>query len=94
MMQYYLAQVIKSSEVRVPKPDFTSGTFANILQIIFGIAGSIALLSITYGALKYAMSQGDSGQLTKAKDTILYSIVGLVVCIAAFSIVTFVVGRL
>lgn len=94
MMQYYVAQVIKQGELKVPKSDVTSGTFANVLQIVFGIAGAIALLSITYGALKYVMSQGDSSQLSKAKDTILYSIVGLVICIAAFSIVTFVVGQL
>jgi hypothetical protein len=94
MTLFYLAQVIKQNELKVPKPDFTTGTFSSILQMIFGIAGSIALLSITYGALKYVMSQGDSSQLAKAKDTIMYSIVGLVICIAAFSIVTFVVDKL
>lgn len=94
MMNYLLAQVIKNTDLNVPQPDVTKGTFSSIWQIVFGIAGAVALLSITYGALKYVMSQGDASQLAKAKDTILYSIVGLIICLAAFSIVTFVVGRL
>lgn len=94
MMSYIFAQAIKSTDLNVPKTDITSGTFSSVLQLVFGIAGAIALVSITYGALKYVMSQGEASQLAKAKDTILYSIVGLVICLAAFSIVTFVIGKL
>ena len=94
MMRYILAQAIKSSDLNLPKTDITDGTFASVWRLVFGIAGAVALLSITYGALKYVMSQGDSSQLAKAKDTILYSVVGLVICLAAIAIVTFVLGRL
>jgi multisubunit Na+/H+ antiporter MnhB subunit len=61
---------------------------------VFGLAGAIALVSITLGALNYVLSQGDSSKLAKAKDTIMYSVIGLIVCLAAFSIVTFVIGKL
>jgi len=42
----------------------------------------------------YTTSGGDSAQLTKAKNTILYSIVGLVVAALAYAIVTYVVSVL
>jgi len=60
------------------------------LQIFAGILGAIALLIITINALRYIISQGDSAQTAKAKNGILYALVGLVLCISAYSIVTFV----
>jgi len=66
----------------------------NALQIVFGVAGAIAMLIIVVSALKYVLSQGNPQETAKAKDTILYALVGLVVCALAFSIVTFVVERL
>lgn len=62
-----------------------------ILNIVFGIAGAIALLMVTVGGLRYVLSHGDPGQIAAAKNTIIYALVGLVVCIAAIGIVNFVV---
>ena len=39
-------------------------------------------------------SSGDPGKVKKAKDVILYGIIGLIVCALAFAIVNFVVGNL
>ena len=36
-------------------------------------------------------SSGDAGKVKKAKDTILYGVIGLVVCVLAFAIVNFVI---
>lgn len=90
---YLLSTIINPNDVNVPKGDLNDGGFKLVLQIVFGVAGGIALLIVALGALKYTLSQGNAQEITKAKDTIIYAIVGLIVCIMAFSLVSFVLGK-
>ena len=66
----------------------------NILQIIInvvlGIIGFIAVAMIIVGGVQYTTSAGDAAKVTKAKNTILYGIVGLVIALLAFAIVNFI----
>ena len=64
---------------------------ATILSIIVGVACVIAII---IGGLRYILSGGDSQQAASAKNAILYAIVGLVITIAARSILVFVLGRI
>lgn len=86
--------VIADNQWNLPEPKLDSANVANLLQIVFGVAGAITILLVVIGALKYVISQGDPGATAKAKDTILYALIGMALCVTAFSIVTFVVGRL
>jgi multisubunit Na+/H+ antiporter MnhB subunit len=56
--------------------------------------GVVAVIMIILGAISYATSQGDPGKVKKGKDTILYGIIGLVIAILAFAIVSFVLSAL
>lgn len=71
-----------------------STTVKTVLTITFGILGALSLLFITIGGLRYVISQGDPQATTKAKNTIIYALVGLAIAITAQAIVTFVIGRL
>lgn len=62
----------------------------NLFSIIVGI---IAVVMIIVGGLKYITSGGDSGDITSAKNTILYAVVGLVVVALAQFIVHFVLSK-
>lgn len=64
-----------------------------VINILLYVLGIIAVIMIIVGGIRYTTSNGDSSALTSAKNTILYSIVGLVVAILSFAIVNFVVGR-
>ncbi len=55
-----------------------------LLPILVGVL----VLVITWGGFQYIMAQGDSGKAKIAKDTILFGIIGLVIALAALSIVT------
>jgi hypothetical protein len=68
------------------------GTMTNIINIIIGIVGFITVLMIIIGGIMYATSAGDAGKVKKAKDTIMYGLIGLVIAILAFAIVNFVLG--
>ncbi len=88
------AQKIDPDELKIPKGTHINDvTIQNGLQIIFGIAGAVAFLIIVYAGLKYTLSQGDPAGTAKAKDTIVYAIVGLIIAVLAFAIVRLVVGR-
>ncbi len=61
-----------------------------IINVIVGLVGIISVAVIVIGGISFATSQGDTAKTTKAKNTILYGIVGLVVALLAFAIVNFV----
>lgn len=78
---------------REPKTDLTS-TVKKIVDFIIGLIGIVAVFMVIFGGFQYTTSQGDAGKVKKAKDTILYGIVGLVVALLAFGIVNFVLKSL
>jgi glucose uptake protein GlcU len=57
------------------------------------ILGIISVIMIIVGGIRYTTSNGDASRVKAAKDTITYSVVGLVVALLAYSIVTFVANR-
>jgi hypothetical protein len=63
----------------------------NIVNILLYILGAIAVIMIVIGGVMYTTSGGDAGSVKKAKDTILYAVIGLVVAIFAYAIINFVV---
>ena len=64
-----------------------------VLQIIFGLIGSLAVLMIIISGVRYITSAGDPQKVNKAKDGILYSLIGIVVAASAEAIVAFVLGN-
>ncbi len=77
----------------LPDSSLTSGTVQSVLHFIFALAGIIALLFISVAAFRYVISHGDAENIKKAKNTILYAIVGLVIAMSGYGIVTFVFSR-
>jgi cytochrome bd-type quinol oxidase subunit 2 len=66
----------------------------NIVNTLLYIVGAVSVVMIIVGGIMYTTSAGDSGRVTKAKNTVTYAIVGLVVSFLAFAIVQFVVSKL
>lgn len=65
-----------------------------VINILLFVVGAIAVIVIIVGGIRYVLSAGDSSQVTAAKNTVLYAIVGLIVAIMAYAIVNFVVDKL
>lgn len=74
--------------------DANGGLLATIMNVIFFIGGLVAVLFIMIGGIQYITATGDSGRIAKAKNTLTYAIVGLVVVLIARGIVGFILGRL
>lgn len=64
-----------------------------VLTIVFTVLGAISVMMIVIGGIKYAGSQGDPQGTAKAKGTIIYAIIGLIVAILATAIVDLVLTR-
>ena len=65
-----------------------------VLNVVIGIVGVISVIFIIIGGYMYATSAGDPGKTKKAKDTILYSVIGLAVALLSFAIVNFVLSNI
>ena len=61
--------------------------------MILGVIGLVAVVVVILGGIQFVTSTGDPAKTKKAKDTILYGIIGLVVALLAFAIVNFVLGN-
>lgn len=67
-------------------------TVNTIINVILGVIGIVAVIVLIVGGLSYLTSQGDAGKVAKAKNTILYGLVGMMVALLAFAIVNFVLA--
>ena len=71
-----------------------AGTVTGIVNGFIGALGIIAVIVIIIGGIGYMTSAGDAGKVKKAKDTILYGIIGMIICVLAYAIVNFVISKL
>ena len=96
-MDYLLIRLAVSIVGDTTDVDIPHATGEQVLQsglnIVYGLAATIAIIVIIIGGIMYATSAGEPGNITKAKNMILYSVVGLVVVISAFAVTYFVLGR-
>ena len=65
-------------------------TVGKIMGGIFGLMGSIAVVVVIVGGLQYVLSAGDPKRTARAKETILYAVIGIVISLSAYAIVTYI----
>ena len=82
------------SDTGLPGSTVTNGTISNLLQIAFGIIGAVAVLYIVIAALQLITSGGNPESAKKARETIIYAVIGLIVAVSAEAIVTFFLNNL
>lgn len=66
----------------------------NIIMGLIYLVGALSVIMIVYGGVQYIISAGNQDKLRLAKSTIMYAVVGLVVALLAYAIVSYVAGRL
>ena len=64
-----------------------------IINVMLFIAAALAVIMIIYGGIRYITAHGDEKQVKVAKDTIVYSVAGLIIAILAYALVTFIFNR-
>lgn len=66
----------------------------NVINAVIGIAGLIAVVYVVVGGVQYMTSTGDPGKVEKARKTIIYAVIGMIICVLSFAIVNFVIKKL
>jgi len=69
-----------------------TGVFQTITNVLLFVLGAISVIMIIIGGLRYVVSGGNSANVTAAKNTILYAIVGVIIAILSYAIINFVLG--
>jgi len=72
--------------------DTPQALIGQIINSLFGIIGSLALVMFVYGGLLWMTSSGSAEQVKKGKDIFIWAAVGLVVVFSAYSLVRFVIS--
>lgn len=67
---------------------------AAVIEMLLRIAGILAVIMVIYGGITYMTSQGSPEDTTKGRNTIIYSLVGLIISVSAALIVTFIAKKL
>ena len=70
------------------------GIFNRITSILLFIVGAVAVIMLIFGGIRYIVSGGDQNNVTAAKNTILYAIIGIIVALLAYAAVNFVTTSL
>lgn len=97
---YHLAQfkLLDPNSVNLPNK-LDSGTslatkVQGVFQVLSMIMGAIAVLVIAIAGFQYILSGGDPNKTARAKDAILYALIGLAIAAFSYTIVTFVITRI
>ena len=65
-----------------------------ILNAVIGVLGIVCVIVMIIGGINYMTSAGDTDKVKKGRNTILYALIGLVICVLAFAIVNFVIANI
>lgn len=69
-------------------------TIGNIIQVIIGFLGVIAVIIILIGGFKWMTAQGNEEKVGEAKKLLGAGVIGLAIILAAYAITTFVINSL
>lgn len=89
---YFLSSLPVLAE-RLPNPLGTNEPnpqmiTANIVKAMLGVTGILATTMFVWGGLLWTSSAGSKEKIKKGKDTMLWSIIGLIVVFAAYALVS------
>lgn len=70
------------------------GVFKTVTDVLLFVVGAVAVIMLIYGGFKYVTSSGDAQAVTSAKNTIMYAVIGIVVAIMSFALLSFVTTQL
>ncbi len=66
----------------------------NGLAIVFGVFAAVAIIVIILAAISFATSEGNPENISNAKKTIIYALIGLIIALSAEAAVFFLLGNL
>lgn len=82
------------SDIKGDLPEKHSLDVPTILNWVYAVAGLAAVGYLVISGIQYVYSAGDPGKAAKAKNSILFAVIGLVIVLLAAAITNFVAGAI
>lgn len=82
-----------SCDTGLPTTSANNGSVQTILQLTFGVIGALSVIYIVLAGLKFITAQGNPQEAAKARQSIIFAVLGLGVSLSAEAIVTFVLNK-
>lgn len=86
------------SQVELPNPlgeeVTTPQIIANVIKLILGLVGVLALIMFIYGGITWMTSGGNMEAVKKGKNTLVWAVLGLAVVFFAYSLVNFIIRKI
>ena len=97
ILQQFAAKVsetgkLNAEDYNISKTNLDSGTFSTMVGTAMWVAGAVAVIMIALSGLLYITAGGSPGKIATAKNLLMYTVLGIVVLIFAFTIVQFITG--
>ena len=92
-----LLPLAAAAQASIPRPlgNITlEQAVGNIIKGVLALVGSLALVFIIWGGWQWMTAQGAPDSVTKAKGTIIWAVLGLIVCFTAYAMVDFILSVL
>lgn len=81
---------LNADNLGIPKVAGDGSTFDVIVGLVYTLIAALAVLFIVRAALLFIQANGDPGQINEARNTVLYSVIGLILASLVFAIINFV----
>ncbi|MBR5647914.1 hypothetical protein IKW73_03225 [Candidatus Saccharibacteria bacterium] len=94
-----MKNILLQLAANTPKPNTFNeggdlqGNIKSVINVVIGILGLVCVIVMIIGGINYMTSAGDAAKVKKGKDTILYGLIGLVICVLAYALVNWVIGN-
>lgn len=66
----------------------------NVINVVLTLVGILAVGVMIFGGITYVTSTGDASKTMRAKNIIMYGLIGLMITLLAYAIVFFVSGSI
>lgn len=64
-----------------------------VINVLLFIVGIISVIMIIVGGIRFTTSGGNASGVAAGRNTVLYSVIGLIVAFLAYALVNWVIGR-
>ena len=66
----------------------------NVIKVILGVSGTVALIFIIWGGIQWMISKGDQGKIASARKLMTSGMIGIAIIAAAYAITDFVIKQI
>ncbi len=87
---FYFANGIIEKPKSIPDTPASADKLASLIIYAGAVAAVISVLVIVIAGIQFILSSGEPGKVAKARNAILYAVVGLAVSLSATAIASFV----